>query len=150
MRYPLRGVMAAALCLLPAGLSDQPAEAAQGPPLTPQRIFETTCMSCHGDPDVKQAPNPSALRLMPAEALHDALASGAMHAQARQLTDTQRRGIAEYLAGRNMTTDRLGEASRMPNICASNPPIRSLTQGPGTGGAPRPATDGCNRRPRPD
>src|ERR1700674_5162171 len=126
MNYRLRGVIAAALWLLPLVA----APAAQAPPLTPQRIFETTCMTCHGNPkierDSKPAPtSPSALRLMSAESLYGALASGAIHVQARQLTDAQRRGVAEYLAGRNLTTDRLGEASRMPNVCASNPPIRS-------------------------
>src|ERR1700682_5039790 len=117
MRSRLRGVIAAALCLLPAGVSGQPARAAQAPPLTPQRIFETTCMTCHGNPkvegDSKPAPtSPSALRLMSAESLYGRLASGTVHVQARQLTDAQRRGVAEYLAGRNITTDRLGEASR--------------------------------------
>jgi polyvinyl alcohol dehydrogenase (cytochrome) len=96
-------------------------------------------MTCHGNAkaerDYKPAPaSPSALRLMPAELLYEALASGAVHAQARQLNDSQRRGVAEYLAGRNLTLDRLGEASRMPNRCASNAPIRSLTQGPAWNG----------------
>ena len=71
---------------------------------------------------------------MSAESLYDALASGAVHVQARQLIDAQRRGVADYLAGRNLTTARLGEASRMPNVCTSNPPIRSLTQGPAWNG----------------
>src|ERR1700676_1768331 len=128
----LRGVIAAAVCLLPAGVSGQPAQVAQTPPPTPQRIFETTCMTCHGNPSVKQAQSPSALRLMPPETLYDALVSGVMHAQARQLADGQRRGVAEYLSGRNMT-DRRGEASRMSNVCASNAPIRGL-QGPAWNG----------------
>jgi cytochrome c553 len=139
MTYRLRSVIAAAACLVPAGVSGQPAQAAQRHPLTPQRIFETTCMTCHGNPkverDSKPRPaSPSALRLMSAESLYDRLASGTVHVPALQLTDAQRRGVAEYLAGRNITTDRLGEASRMPNICASNPPIRSLTQGPAWNG----------------
>jgi polyvinyl alcohol dehydrogenase (cytochrome) len=139
MTYRLCGVIAAALCLPPAGVSGQPAQAGQAPPLTPQRIFETTCMTCHGNPKVEQdsrtaIATPSALRLMPAERLYVALASGTPHVQGRQLTDAQRRGVAEYLAGRNLTTDRLGEASRMPNLCASNPPIRSLTQEPAWNG----------------
>ena len=103
MTFRVRGIAAAAVWLLPAGVSGQPAQAAQAPPLTPQRIFETTCMTCHGNPSVKQAQSPSALRLMPPEAVYDALASGVMHAQARQLADGQRRGVAEYLSGRNLT-----------------------------------------------
>jgi polyvinyl alcohol dehydrogenase (cytochrome) len=134
MTFRVRGIAAAAaVWLLPAGVSGQPAQAAQAPPLTPQRLFETTCMTCHGNPSVTQAQSPSALRLMPPEAVYDALVSGTMHAQARQLADGQRRGVAEYLSGRNLT-DRRGEASRMPNVCASNPPIRSLTQGPAWNG----------------
>ena len=44
------------------------------------------------------------------------------------------KGLAEYLAGRNITTDRVGEAIGMPNRCPSNPPIRSLTQYPAWNG----------------
>jgi mono/diheme cytochrome c family protein len=74
-------VIAAILCMLPIGISGQPAQVRQPPPLSPQRIFEMTCMTCHGNAkverDFKPAPaSPSALRLMPAESVYEALASG--------------------------------------------------------------------------
>ena len=57
---------------------------------TPQRVFETACMTCHGNSDVERAPSPSALRLMPAEALDQSLTSGAMRVQAQGLTDAHK------------------------------------------------------------
>src|SRR5690349_1039767 len=43
--------------------------------------FHTHCMGCHGNPNVPQAPAPSAIRQMAPERIYDALASGVMKPQ---------------------------------------------------------------------
>jgi polyvinyl alcohol dehydrogenase (cytochrome) len=106
---------------------------AQAPP-GPQRLFETRCMTCHGNPNAAAAPAPTALRLMVPDAILAALASRAIHAQGDQLTEAQKRGIAEYLAGRNLTGEGVGDAASMPNRCATSDPIRSITATPAWNG----------------
>src|SRR5213593_4037964 len=100
------GAMAASVVVIPL--------LAQAPP-NPQRLFETRCMTCHGNPNAAPAPSPTALRLMAPEAILAALTSRPMHAPGEQLTDAQKRGIAEYLAGRNMIGEGAGGAAGMPN-----------------------------------
>jgi polyvinyl alcohol dehydrogenase (cytochrome) len=71
---------------------------------------------------------------MTPEAVYEALNKGALHAPARQLSDADRRSISEYLSGRNFMGSNAGDASAMPNVCASNPSITSLTATPGWNG----------------
>jgi polyvinyl alcohol dehydrogenase (cytochrome) len=77
------------------------------------RVFERNCVTCHGNPAVEKAPDPSVLRQMSPEAVYKALTSGAMVPQAEKLTDAQKRMIAEYLGGRNLV-EGSGDAAQMP------------------------------------
>lgn len=87
-------------------------------------IFQERCMSCHGNPDAPlKAPEPAALRQMTPEAILDALVNGAMRLQGQSLADEEKRQVAESLSGRPLGTLTDGDASRMPNRCASNPPL---------------------------
>src|SRR5581483_1669986 len=82
------------------------------------------------------------LRQKSPEAIVEALAKGAPHEKARQLSDEDKRLIAEYLSGRNFMAPGSGEASQMPNRCPSNPPITSLSTAPAWNGWGVDATNG--------
>ncbi|HXA77819.1 MAG TPA: PQQ-binding-like beta-propeller repeat protein [Candidatus Acidoferrales bacterium] len=97
------------------------------------RLFEQSCMTCHGNASVEKAPDPSVLRQMSPEAVYKALTTGAMAPQAAQLSDEQKHLIAEYLGGRNMV-EGSGDAALMPNKCASNPRISGLSAAPAWNG----------------
>ena len=105
------------------------------------RLFEQSCMTCHGNATVEKAPDPSVLRQMSPEAIYKALTTGAMAPQAVQLSDEQKRTIAEYLGGRNMV-EGSGDAARMANKCPSNPPITSLSATPAWNGWSADASNG--------
>jgi polyvinyl alcohol dehydrogenase (cytochrome) len=87
-------------------------------------IFQNTCLACHGNPAFKNAPDPSVLRTYSPERIYAALTSGAMKAIGDTLTDTQRRLVAQAVAGRLLGTSPQGDAKYMPNHCAANPPMQ--------------------------
>ncbi len=87
--------------------------------------FQALCFNCHGNPAFERAPSPAQLRAMSPEAIYTSLTSGPMRAVVgEQLTDEERRGIAESIAGRLIGTDTVGDASHMPNRCARNPALK--------------------------
>ena len=77
---------------------------AQVPP-SPQRLgtefgisaFERECTKCHGNAAVERAPTPAAIRQMPPERIYAALTTGVMKTEAANLTDEQKRRLAEYM-----------------------------------------------------
>ncbi|HEX4592927.1 MAG TPA: PQQ-binding-like beta-propeller repeat protein, partial [Bryobacteraceae bacterium] len=97
------------------------------------RLFDQSCTSCHSETVGKGTPDATTLRQMTPEAVYEALSKGAAHAPARQLSDADRRSIGEYLGGRNFM-DSSADASTMPNVCAANPPITSLSAMPAWNG----------------
>lgn len=124
-------VMMRLLCLLGAAttlilmlVNSAPAQAPEA-----GRLFEQSCMTCHGNAAFDKAPDPSVLRQMSPESVYKALTTGAMAPQAAHLSDDQKRMIAEYLGGRNIV-EGSGDAARMANKCPSNPPITSLSATP--------------------
>jgi polyvinyl alcohol dehydrogenase (cytochrome) len=48
-----------------------------------------------------------------------------MNVQGRSLSDEEKRQVAESLAGRPLGTGTDGDAAKMPNRCATNPPLAS-------------------------
>jgi polyvinyl alcohol dehydrogenase (cytochrome) len=96
-------------------------------PAQPQRLgtefgisaFERECTKCHGNAAVDRAPSPAAIRQMPPERIYAALTTGIMQTQAANLTDEQKRRLAEYMGGRPLGSATLGDASQMPNRCAA-------------------------------
>src|SRR5438552_1243011 len=60
--------------------------------------FQTKCSICHGNPNVERAPSPAAIREMPPEKIYDALTTGVMQVQANDLTDAQKRTLAEFMS----------------------------------------------------
>ncbi len=99
---------------------------AQAPP-QPQRLgtefgisaFERECTKCHGNAAVDRAPSPAAIRQMPPERIYAAITTGVMKTQAANLSDEQKRRLAEYMAGRPLGSAALADASQMPNQCAA-------------------------------
>jgi hypothetical protein len=88
-------------------------------------IFGNYCEQCHGR--IESAPTPATLKKMTPERIYLALSQGDMVQMAKDLTDLQKRQIAEWVGGRMMGSQESGDASKMPNRCTANPPIRDLT-----------------------
>jgi len=131
-------VVAALLIVIGVGMV-----AAQQPPAPPagqvrvtegagSTIFGNTCESCHGNPKVDSAPSPATLKQMSPEKIYEALTTGTMAANAKELSDQQKRDIAEWVGGRKLNAAS-GDAQTMPNRCADNPPIKDLTSAPAWG-----------------
>jgi polyvinyl alcohol dehydrogenase (cytochrome) len=93
-------------------------------------IFQSRCLSCHGKPQYERAPSPAALREMTPEHLFEALSTGVMYpVVGKDLSERERRQVAESVAGRLMGTALSGDAAKMPNRCASNPPLELKSGG---------------------
>ena len=78
--------------------------------------FQTQCAQCHGNPNVDRAPTPAALREMTPEKIYEALATGVMQTQASALTDPQKKGVAEFMAGRPLGWDPLESTCRHASL----------------------------------
>ena len=83
-------------------------------------VFQTRCMSCHGNPNVPRAPQPAAIRQMSPERIYGALTNGPMKSQGDALSEDQRKMVAIFMSGRPFGTLEQGAASQMPNRCAAN------------------------------
>ena len=93
-------------------------------------IFQEKCLRCHGKPEYERAPSPSALREMSPEHLFEVLSTGVMYPiVGKDMSELQRRQVAESIAGRLMGTAVSGDAARMPNHCAANPPMAAPASG---------------------
>jgi polyvinyl alcohol dehydrogenase (cytochrome) len=110
-------------------------------PAAPQRMgtefgisaFERECSKCHGNAAVERAPSPAAIRQMPPERIYAAMTTGVMKTQAANLSDEQKRRLAEYMGGRPLGSAALGDASQMPNRCPAGSRI-PLDLGPAWNG----------------
>ena len=109
---------------------------AQAPP-QPQRLgtefgisaFERECTKCHGNAAVDRAPSPAAIRQMPPERIYTAITTGIMQSQAANLTDEQKRRLAEYMGGRPLGSAALADASQMPNRCPAGAALTDPSKG---------------------
>jgi polyvinyl alcohol dehydrogenase (cytochrome) len=106
-------------------------------PTQPQRLgtefgisaFERECAKCHGNAAVEKAPSPAAIRQMPPERIYAAITTGSMQSQAANLTDEQKRRLAEFMGGRPLGSAALGDASQMPNRCPSGSTLADPSKG---------------------
>lgn len=107
-----------------------------GPParMAAQALFNSHCASCHQNvmasasadenaARVKSAPSTETLGQMTPEAIYAALATGAMAQQSRDLSDDQKRIIAEFFGGRPLGNVDAGDAKNMTGHCAADPPF---------------------------
>src|SRR5437016_9432591 len=92
-------------------------------------IFGNTCEGCHGKLD--SAPPPAMLKKLTPEKIYEALTTGNMKSQAANLTDIQKRDIAEWVSGRKLGATESGDVKAMTNRCSANPPLKDLTSSPG-------------------
>ncbi len=97
--------------------------------------FQQLCFTCHGNPAFERAPSPAQLRDMSPERIYESLTNGAMRpVVGEKLTDTERRGIAESIAGHLIGAAGAGEADAMPNRCVRGRPVSLPARQPGWNG----------------
>jgi len=94
-------------------------------------IFQQNCGSCHGNQGTSSI---TALQSYSPERVYEALTTGKMKAEAAQISDVQKRQIAEFLAGRPMGSDQAGDIKKMTNACPANPPMADPAAGPSWNG----------------
>lgn len=100
-----------------------------------QKTFITKCMTCHGIGSSEgRAPTRETLMKLTPEAIYAALTTGPMIAQAGDLTEDEKRGMAAFLGGRPLGSTEAGDAKFMTNRCASNPPLGDPGATPGWNG----------------
>src|SRR5438309_12123389 len=76
-----------------------------------QAIYDKSCASCHQQPGAdSRAPNREGLRQFSPESILTALTTGNMYRQGYDLSDAEKKAIAEVLAGR-----ALGSAAPSPD-----------------------------------
>ena len=102
----------------------------QGQSQTPAALWERECTVCHGGAADSRAPSRQTLAMSPPEAIVRSLTTGAMREQGATLSDTQRRAMAEYLAGRAVSD--AGPATW--EGCAESPPMSDPKALPGWNG----------------
>jgi len=79
-------------------------------------------MKCHGKEDMPQAPGVAALRELTGERIYELLTTTASH-KALNLSEDDKRHVAESLSGRLLGSGEIGDAKLMPNRCTANPPM---------------------------
>ena len=108
---------------------------AQAPP-PGQALFQSKCVICHSAGG--GAPDLPVLNTITTEHIFDVLLKGPMQAAAADLTNRQRRSIAEFLGKRTFEDPAAGDIKKMTNACPSNPALGNLDATPawsGWGGA---------------
>ena len=91
--------------------------------------YFANCARCHESTEPHAAPRTSVLKQMPPERIYASLTTGTMRTVAAELSDQDRRLIAEWVGGRKIDADLAGAADKMPNQCESHPPVRTVTGG---------------------
>ncbi len=103
-----------------------------------EAVFDQNCAACHevGAPAgvAAKAPDRKALRKLTPEAVYTSITIGSMKDRAQNLADNQKQAIAEYIGMRKLGAAETGDAKRMPNQCASNPPMTDIAAGPSWNG----------------
>jgi polyvinyl alcohol dehydrogenase (cytochrome) len=89
-------------------------------------LFKNNCTVCHGATPVERAPAEATIKQMPPERIYEAITTGSMKNNAANLSDADKRLLAEYMGGRKLDKEGAGDIRNMPNACAGNPPVRDL------------------------
>ena len=98
-------------------------------------VVQQQCMKCHGKANMPQAPGVAALREFSGEKIYEFLTTSANSThQPLNLSDDDKRHVAESLSGRLLGSAAIGDAKLMPNRCAANPPMSDPAAGPGWNG----------------
>src|SRR5215475_6220855 len=115
------GVHLASILLLAAPVAAQRLSESTG-----INLFSSHCTQCHGVVPVERAPTEATIRAMTPERIYEAITTGSMKANAANLTDDEKRLLAEFMGGRKLDKDDGGDAKNMPNQCASHPAVANL------------------------
>ena len=111
-----------------ASLVTWPADSAAQSESAGVNQYFVNCASCHESTDpANQAPRTAVLKQMTPERVFEAMTTGSMRTAAANITDADKRLIAEWVGGRKLDTDLMGAAEKMPNQCASHPAVREST-----------------------
>ena len=87
--------------------------------------YFTNCASCHESDDPgHQAPKTAVLKKMTPEHILETMTTGSMRTVAANITDADKRLIAEWVAGRKLDAGLIGAVEKMPNVCATHPQVR--------------------------
>src|SRR5438876_11273629 len=78
-------------------------------------VFQTQCVSCHGNPKVDRALSPAAMRDLTPERIYDSLLSGKMKEQGDKMSDADKKGVAEFMGGRPLGSAKVCDAKNMQN-----------------------------------
>jgi polyvinyl alcohol dehydrogenase (cytochrome) len=84
-------------------------------------LFKQRCAVCHVGDTNPRAPNLDALKTRTPDAILTALVSGSMRVQGSRVSGPERRAIAEYITGKQLSGDVTGSAS---GRCASRPAFK--------------------------
>ncbi len=95
-------------------------------------LYKVHCAMCHDASGETRAPAPAALRQMSPENILKALETGLMKDQGASLTATERRTVAEFLAGKAIGSTASAASAMCPDSKASFTPTGTPT-GPPTG-----------------
>jgi len=107
-------------------------EIANNPLPTPpgQVVFGRHCASCHDNPSMNdRAPDRRSLMKLTPEKIYAAVTTGSMAVPAKDLTDEQKRAVAEYLGGRLLDLTDTGSAENMTNRCETNATFDPVSRG---------------------
>ena len=107
-------------------------EIANNPLPTPpgQVVYGRQCASCHDNSAMNdRAPNRRALMKLTPETVYAAVTTGSMAVPAKDLTEEQKRDVAEYLGGRLLDLTDTGSAEKMTNRCETNPVFDPASRG---------------------
>lgn len=110
--------------------AERPQPPLVGPParMAAQALFNRNCANCHQNVMAsadqgsreKSGPSTETLGQMTPEAIYAALTTGVMVQQAQNLTNDDKRMIAEFFGGRPLGSADAGDAKNMTNHCAAN------------------------------
>lgn len=90
-----------------------------------EAVFRASCASCHAAPDAaSRAPGREALRRFTPESIVEALTTGLMQPQGRELTEAQRLAVAAFLAGRPAVP-----VASSANACTASAPLTDPAAG---------------------
>lgn len=88
-----------------------------------EALFTARCAACHLNPDPKDnahAPSKEDMSKFTPNVVYSALTDGLMRLQGAEISDADRRAIATYLTGKQVTDVPLQQTA---NMCPSNPPL---------------------------
>src|SRR5689334_5602391 len=88
--------------LVPAAVAQRLSES------TGVNLFSNRCTSCHGAKPAERAPTEAAIRQMPPERIYEAITTGPMKGMAQDLTDAEKRLLAEFMGGRKLDLSDVG------------------------------------------